>query len=329
VKILVIRFSSIGDIVLTTPILTAIKKKYPKAEIDFVTLKRFKDAISGNKNIDNLILFDKEKYKGIIGIYKFSKEIKLNNYDVIIDLHSKIRSKMLSKFIGVKTYRYKKRSWWKTFLVKMRLIKYSVDDTIVNNYFGAVKKGLGIIKNSEKIEFNFTKKDLEKVEKYKNSIVFAPGASKETKKWPKENFGELGKLLLEKNEKKIILIGSKKEYEELEVIKKIAGDNVINLAGELTLKESGALMSQAEFVLTNDSGPFHIARGVGSKVFVIFGPTDPNMFAYDERSVLLYENVNCSPCSLHGDEECPKKHFDCMRKLTAKKVYNIIKEPKK
>ncbi len=324
-KILVIRFSSIGDIILTTPVLTAIKTKYPNSEIDFVTLERFKDAISGNKNIDKLILFNKEKYKGINGIYKFSKTIKSNNYDIVIDLHSKMRSKILTKFISAKTYRYKKRSWWKTLLVKMRIIKYEVDGTIVNNYFGAVKKGLGVIKNSEKLEFDFTKKDLEKVEKYKNSIIFAPGASKETKKWPKEYFGELGKLLLKNSNKKIILIGSKKEYEELEVIKNIAGKDIINLAGKLSLKESGALMSQAEFVLTNDSGPFHIARGVRSKVFAIFGPTAPNMFEYDEKSILIYENTSCSPCSLHGDAECPKKHFDCMKKLTAKKVFYIIK----
>ena len=97
-----------------------------------------------------------------------------------------------------------------------------------------------------------------------------------------------------------------------------------NLAGKLTLKESGALIATARYVIANDSGPFHIARGVGQNVFVIFGPTDPKMFTYDQGAVLIYSNATCSPCSLHGDPVCPKGHFKCMLDLTPEKVYQII-----
>lgn len=324
-KILIIRMSSIGDVILTTPVITELRKKYPDAIIDFIVLDKFYDSISLNPELNNIIKFEKEKYKGYFGIKRFTNLIKKENYDVIIDLHSKIRSKLISQFLGVKTYRYKKRSWWKTLLVKLKLIRYNVDDTIIKNYFGAVKD-LGIVYKGEKLRFSYSNDDLKRVKVYDDYIVFAPGASKETKKWTKQNFAQLAVLLNRYYDKKILLIGGKSEYEELEIIKDNAGEFVINLAGKLSLKESGALLSKAEFLVTNDSGPFHIGRGVGCKSFVIFGPTDPGMFEYNEDAILLYNSEPCSPCSLHGDKVCPKGHFNCMTNLTGEKVFNIIKD---
>ena len=132
--------SSIGDVILTTPVLKAFKRKYPEAEIDFVVMEQFKDAISGLKYIDNLITFNKKKDDGIKNIKKFADRLKANKYDYVFDLHAKFRSKIIAKRLGVKTYTYKKRAWWKTLLVKLRLIKYQVDDTIIKNYFGAFKE---------------------------------------------------------------------------------------------------------------------------------------------------------------------------------------------
>ncbi len=322
-KILVIRLSSFGDVILTTPILTELRAKYPQAEIDFIVLDKFREAIRLNKNIDNLIVFEKDKYKGVKGIYNFSKT--LGEYDLIIDLHAKLRSILISKFTKGKVLRYEKRAWWKTLLVKMKLIKYSVDDTIIKNYFKPLKS-LGINYKGEKLDFDYSEKDLKKVDEYNDFIVFAPGASKETKKWKKEYFGQLAIKLSEKYKKKIILIGGGNEVEELDYINEVSGGICINLAGKLSLKESGALLSKAEFLLTNDSGPFHMGRGVKTLSFVIFGPTDPNMFEYDKNSILLYANEECSPCSLHGDKVCPKGHFNCMNNLTVDKVFDLIKE---
>ena len=321
-KILVIRMSSFGDVILTTPVLTQLREKYPNAVIDFIVLDKFKVAIRGNKNIDNLIIFEKDKYKGLSGIYKFSK--KLGDYDLIIDLHAKMRSFMISKLVKGRVLRYKKRALWKSLFVKWKLIKYSVDHTIVKSYFKPLEV-LGLKCRGEELEFDFEAKDLEKVKEYEEFVVFAPGASKETKKWTKENFSRLGKLINDKFNKKIILIGGKNEWEELEEIRKNSGEFCINLGGKLSLKESGALLSKADFVVTNDSGPFHMARGVNTLSFVIFGPTDPNMFEYNNNSILLFGNEPCSPCSLHGDKVCPKGHFNCMKNLTAEKVFEIVK----
>ncbi|MGL4403030.1 MAG: glycosyltransferase family 9 protein, partial [Fusobacteriaceae bacterium] len=243
-KILVIRLSSIGDIILTTPVLRAFKEKYPDAVVDFLVMDKFKDSIEGSAYVDNLILFKKGENDGIENLRKFAKKLKKNKYDYVFDLHGKFRSLALTKFIGIKSYRYKKRSLWKTILVKMRAIRYSVDDTIVKNYFGAFRK-FGIKYSGEKISFPFTEKDLDSIDKnYYGLPIMAPGASKNTKKWIPEEFGKLAKIFHEKWGVKTLIIGGPEDNERAKIIEEISGGAAINITGKLSLKESGALLSK-------------------------------------------------------------------------------------
>lgn len=320
-RILVIRMSSIGDIILTTPVLKAFKEKYPKATVDFLVMEEFKEAISGVPYIDNLILFDKKKDDGIKNICKFGKKLKENCYDYVFDLHSKFRSKIIAKKIGAKTYTYKKRTWWKGIVVKLRLAKYKVDDTIVKNYFGAFKDFKLEYKGED---LTFVTSDDKKFIQYKGLPVMAVGASKKTKEWTIEGFAEVAKLIYDKRRLKSVLIGGKKEWEKCELIRKLSGNVCINLAGKLSLKESGVVLKLGKFLITNDSGPFHIARGVKTKTFVIFGATSPEMFEFCKTDILIYRGEDCSPCSLHGDEVCPKGDFKCMKSISGKDVFEKI-----
>lgn len=329
-KILVIRLSSIGDIIVTTPVLRSLREKYPDAQIDFVVMDKFKESLVGNKSINNLIIFEREKYKSLKKLIEFSKQLRVIGYDLVIDLHAKMRSTVISRFCGAKKIlRYKKRFALQSLLINMRVIKNKYSESIVRKYYKPLKE-IGIEYVVENIEFDYSEKDKLKPSRIKERtgdyIVFAPGASKETKKWPKEYFSELGKMLVEDLNKSIVLIGGKNEWNELEFIRNEIGERCYNAAGELNLKESGALLAGAEFAVTNDSGPFHIARGVKALVFVIFGPTDPNMFEYNKKSILIYGNEPCSSCSLHGDKVCPKKHFNCMKNITPENLMKKIKE---
>jgi len=317
----VIRLSSIGDIILTTPVLEALRSRYPDAQIDFLVMDRFKDAMQGVPWIDNLILFPKASYKGLHGLIRFGKQLSQTHYDVVIDLHAKIRSIIIARQLKTRVLRYRKRAWWKSILVPLRLTTYHVDDTIVRNYFRPLSK-LDVYYTREKLYFHFEPSDLEAVQITGDFVVLAPGAANQTKKWLPEYFGRLGHLI----QKPVVIVGGKEEFEAFEEIRRIIGSSCKNMAGKLSLKESGALISRAQYVVTNDSGPFHIARGVNSKVFVIFGPTDPKMFTYDDNTVLLYNDLDCSPCSLHGDEKCPQGHFRCMKELTPEKVFAKISE---
>ena len=319
-KFLVIRLSSIGDVILTTPVLAALKHKYPDASIDFVVMDTFKDAISGNPHIDSLILFDKNKYKGITGIYDFTRTLKSKRYDYIIDLHAKIRSRLISFLVTGKVLRYKKRALWKSLLVPLGWVRYHVDDTIVRNYFAPLKR-IHVYFSGEDLSFYFRDQDAARVRSFQGAVVMAPGAANPTKKWLPDHFAALGQMLNEP----VVLIGGREEFQVCEEICKTIGEKCQNLAGQLSLKESGALIAGANFIVCNDSGPFHMARGTRTKAYVIFGPTDPDMFSYNQKSVLIYAGLDCSPCSLHGDKKCPKGHFNCMLTLTPESVYKIIK----
>ena len=329
-RILVIRLSSIGDVILSTAVLRAFKEKYPDSIIDFLVMDKFQEAIRLSPYVDNLLVFDKKKNDGIVNLIKYSKMLSKNKYDYVFDIHSKFRSKILTfvlkKIYHIKTFSYKKRAFWKSLLVNMKVIKYEVDNTIVKNYFSAFKD-FKLEYKGEKLNFSFEEELKDKFEKYVDYPVFAVGASKETKKWNVNGFGNLAKELYKKYNKKVILIGGKEDIDRCKKIEEISENSVIDLSGKLSLKETGALLSRAKFLVTNDSGPFHIARGVSCRTYVIFGPTSPKMFEFAENEILVYNrDVRCSPCSLHGDKDCPKKHFKCMEELSYKYIFDLIVE---
>jgi len=319
-NILVIRLSSFGDVILTTPVVRALRHRYPRSTIDFLVMDCFREAIDGNPDISRILEFKRSEYKGLAGIIRFSRGLKPAKYDLVIDLHAKLRSHLICKVLGTRTLRYSKRSLWKSLGVRLRLIRYRTDDTIVNNYFRPLGT-LGIAPGPETLSFAFSQHDLTTVAAYADHIVMAPGAANATKKWPAEYFGQLGRLL----NSKIVLIGGPEDVQELEAIRQRIGPDICdNLAGRFNLKKSGALLSIARFTITNDSGPFHLARAGGRPVFVIFGPTDPGMFTFNPNETLIYAGEPCAPCSLHGDPRCPKGHFRCMKNLTPEMVYKII-----
>ena len=321
-KILIIRLSSIGDIILTTPVVRALARKYPQAAIDFLVMDRFRDAILGNPDIANVIEFQPGRYKGLAGIFRFSRTLKAADYDLVLDLHAKLRSRLICLALNTRTLRYRKRSLWKTLGVRLRLMRYHTDDTIVGNYFRPLDN-LGVPRDPEELTLAFAPEDLEAVKVFENRVVFAPGAANPTKKWPAEYFGDLGRMLAQPT----VLVGGSEDARVLEGIRQHIGPDICeNLAGKLTLKQSGALLSLARFVVTNDSGPFHMARAGGRPIFVIFGPTDPGMFAFNPNETLIYSGEPCAPCSLHGDKKCPQGHFRCMLHLTPEIVYDIIQQ---
>lgn len=322
-RILVIRLSSIGDILLTTPVLRAWKEKYPDSTLDFLVLDKFQEVLKGNPWIDTIHVFKKEQHDGLLSIVKFAKDLSKNNYDYIFDLHNKFRSQLIRWAMGSPYFVYKKRKWWKSLLVNLGWISYQVDDTIIRNYFGAFSQ-FSLPYQGEILEFYVEDILKESFKKYQNYPILAPGASKNTKKWPWESFAELARLLYQVYGKKSILIGGKEDKIICEKIIEKSGGKAISFAGKLSLAESGALLSQAAFLVTNDSGPFHIARGVSCLSFVIFGPTSPKMFDLGERDILIYAGISCAPCSLHGDKTCPKKHFACMKKITAEQILKRI-----
>ena len=335
-KILIIRFSSFGDVVLTTPVIRKIKDRYPDAHIDFLVYDAFSEAISLNPDIGRLIVFERKKSKDKHYIGKMIEKLKQEKYDFVIDLHSKLLSGIIGRSLKNKKtayLKYKKRKWWKTLLVKAGLIPYNADCTIVESYFTALRK-LGIAFTRENMEsgrgdglefYIDERKEKEFAEKFElkkeKYFVLAPGASKFTKKWPFYN--ELAENLLKATKERIFVIGGPEDYDS------VKGDpegRIVNLCGKISFKESGIVLKYSELAVVNDSGPFHIGRAVGSKIFVFFGPTDPKLFSF-EKTTFLLKNPDCRPHSLYGNDKFPKKYENCMKGITVESVFEkIIKE---
>jgi ADP-heptose:LPS heptosyltransferase len=316
-RILVIRLTSLGDVILTTPVVAALRERYPDARIDYLVMQNCADAIAGNPHIDTLHCFDKSRHWGITGLVAYARQ--LGAYDLIIDLHAKLRSRILSARIPGRVLRYRKRPWWKAIGVHLGLIRYRADAPIVTAYFKALAP-LGIPVGCEDLSFTYCQADQEQVAAYAGAVVLAIGAANATKRWPADHFARLGELIADP----VVVIGGSDDAADGEMIRHRIGNRCTNLAGRLSLKASGALLATAPYVICNDSASFHMARAVGTRTFVIFGPTDPGMFTYNERSVLIYRGEPCAPCSLHGDRKCPKGHFDCMRRLTPETVLAAI-----
>ena len=315
-KILVIRLSSLGDIILTTPIIRAIKENYPKLRIDFMLRKEYGDILKFNPNINELILLNKD-YK----LDQIRDLIKNNGYNLIIDLQNNLRSRLLS-FNITEIRRFKKPHIKKLLLVKLKLNTFNKVISIPERYAMSIP-GLELDKGGlelhlpDNIETNLSDKF--------EYVGFCPGSRHLTKMWPQENFIKLGQLL-SVHGYKIVLFGGR---DDIKVCKAISEEleGSINLSNDNKLLELAAGMKRCKFVLCNDSGLMHTASAVNIPVAAIFGSTvrEFGFFPYKGKNLVLEnKSLSCRPCTHIGREKCPKSHMDCLKKLTPEFVFSEL-----
>ena len=310
-KILVIRFSSIGDIVLTFPVLRCIKEQLPNSEIHLVTKKGFSELIGASGSVDQCHLLGNS-------LADMAKQLKDQNFDVVIDLHNNLRSRILCFQLGVKrTYHFRKLNFLKWILVRFKR-NYLPKIHIVDRYFDTVKS-IGVSNdgknNSFFIHLNSNIQEELKLQD-KNYIAIAIGAQFETKQIPIIKLKEI----ISKIEIPIVLLGGKMDIQKSNTLIRMHPDkNIINACGKYSLIESAAIMEKSKMVLTGDTGLMHIAACFDIPIFVIWGNTTPyfGMSPYKPEgnsSVHNFEvqNLSCRPCSKIGYHECPKGHFNCM-----------------
>ncbi len=324
-KILVIRFSSIGDIVLTFHALRCLKEKHPNAEVHFLTKSTYKELLLASTFHDKTLFFD--------GDLKQTKgEIRKENYSHIIDLHNNLRTRLLTFGIsGVQLKRLVKLNWKKWLLTRLKKNKLP-NKHVVDRYIDAFtdldvksdhKNTAFFVPNTFEIELN--RYDLRK----KSFLAIAMGAQYRTKKFPVASLIEV----IESYDLPIVLLGGHTEQEDGKKIQAaFPQKKMYNLCGELSLLASASILSQAKTVLTNDTGLMHIAAMFDVPIVSIWGNTVPafGMSPYrpgNEKSVKIHEVVglNCRPCSKIGYQECPKGHFKCMEKQDLSAIATDIK----
>jgi len=335
-KILIIRLSSIGDILLTTPVVRLLKQKYPGSKIDFVIRNEFAELLIHHPGIRQFFIFDKNRnFKTLKHI---RQEIKNEQYDLIVDLHKNFRSFYLTKFSSAKrVIRYKKDVIRRFFLVKFKLNLYKEIIPIYLRYLNCLKpfqifyddKGLDLFFDDEIKERIFN--EYAQFLKVPGSLIvgIAPGSKHATKRWTPEGFSSVINFLTDKKKAKIIIFGSQADQEIVQSLKIENHQSVLDVTGKLSLLESATFMNHCELVLTNDSGLMHLASALKKKVVAIFGSTTEELgfFPYTtEHIVIQNKNLSCRPCSYIGRKKCPREHFKCMKEIEAEQVISPVEE---
>ena len=317
---MLIRFSSIGDIVLTTPIIRCLKQQLYGVELHFLTKETNKTILSGNPYIDKLHYLQSSLGQTI-------KYIKEAQFDLIIDLHNNLRSRLISLFCGVKIIRFNKINIAKWLMVNFK-INVLPNKHIVDRYFEAIK-ALSIKNDRKGLDFF-----IEPAHQYEHPflnepyIAIAVGAKHFTKCIPPEKLI----YIVKKIPQRFVLLGDKNDMLSAQIINKQFPKKTLNLCGKINLQQSASVIKNAKAVITGDTALMHIAAAFNKPVFSVWGNTIPQfgMYSYlfknDKKLTIndlhIYENnnISCRPCSKIGFSKCPKKHFKCMLGINYSKL---------
>lgn len=310
-KILIIRLSSLGDVILATGMPKLIKEKYPGTRVDFISQNPFADVLRNNSNIDNLYIYSKKS--GVITDRR-GREIKLNpdDYSFVYDLQKNRHSKRISSKINASVKRIKKNNFKKFLLVRFKINLLS-DFKHVFKKYAEVAGIKNISADDYKLEINYDCKMPYNSGK-KRLAAIAPGAKHFTKRFPYEKFVEIGEMLRYEYGFDIVLLGSKDETEVCSKISDALSFSVVDMSGKTSILESTALIDDSDLLMCNDSALMHIGSAVGTPLIAIFGSTSEEFgfFPLGGKSLVLQKDLPCRPCTHIGRAECPKGHFDCM-----------------
>ena len=337
-KILIIKPSSLGDVIHSLPFLRAIKDTFQDAHIEWVISKSLKGILERNPLIDKLIVFDKDSWKklrnfpktakGVVGLVK---TLRAGRYNMVVDLQGLLRTGVMAFFapsplkIGFKHAREGSRHFYNK--------KISV-----NGSLHAVDKCLEVAKSvgakTNRVEFPLYIDDTERriirslIGNLTEYVVVVPSARWETKRWPPRNFG----TLIAKLPVPCVITGTNADKQTVQQVMAFSGEKGINLCGKTGLKELTALIAESKAVVSNDSGPMHIGAALGIPVIALFGPTDPSKTGpygwseicteqKSEKLKVLRASLDCSPCFR---KKC--KDPLCMRNISVETVFKEIKE---
>lgn len=325
-KVLVIRFSSIGDIVLTTPVVRVLKTQLPDAEVHYCTKKGFAGILKANPYIDKLHLLEDD-------LNVLVQQLKAEKFDYIIDLHHNLRTALIKRRLGVKAYSFDKLNFEKWLMVNLKINRLP-NVHIVDRYVQTAAP-LGVKMDELGLDYFIPEQDevpLEWLPETHRSgyVAYAIGAQHNTKKLPLSRMIEL----CDKINKPIVLLGGKEDAENGERIEKFflqaeasqayeeglqkllnKKTQIFNACGKFNLNQSASLVRQASHVFTHDTGLMHIAAAFKRPIFSIWGNTIPEFGMYPYRTqftVLEKKGLSCRPCSKIGYNKCPRQHFLCM-----------------
>lgn len=324
-KILIIRFSSIGDIVLTTPVVRCVSCQYKNVEVHFLTKRKFSAIVENNPYVDKVYAIDKD-------VSEVMPQLRRESYHHIIDLHHNLRSFQVIIGLLRPFHSFRKLNFRKWLLVRFRL-KVMPAVHIVDRYMKTVRK-LGVVNDEQGLNFFIPENqqlDIKTLpEAFRLGYVgFVIGGKHNTKILPVEKVIEVCKAI----DKPVILIGGPEDAERGEAIASSPGLIVFNACGKYNLIQSASLVRHARIIITNDTGLMHIAAAFKKPIVSIWGNTVPELGMYPylqftnvPQLIAEVKGLDCRPCSKIGFEQCPKGHFRCMLAQDTGLIAGFVKE---
>jgi len=339
-KILIVQTGFIGDVVLSTPLVEALIKIYPGAELSILTTPASSEIFKEDLRIKEVIKFDKRAaHSGIGGFYKILKEIKKRQFDIVFSLHKSSRTSLLLAFSGIPlTYGFSQASL--SFLYTKVAKRNKTEHDVYRNLSILSVLDLDYHDFSFPLSISLSELTINKVKnklkifEEKKIVAIAPGSVWLTKTWTKEGFSELcEKLIL--SDYRIVLIGGPSDLDlSKEIVKTFDSENkyedkYLNLVGRLSILESVALIKNSYVVVANDSAPLHFASSMQTPVVAIFCATIPE-FGFGPwmtpNKILEVKNLSCRPCGRHGGNSCPTGTHACRLGISATQVLKAVSE---
>lgn len=327
-KILLIRLSSIGDILLTSPLLRSLHGRFPQAQIDFCIKERYADLIKDHPYLRRRVILA-EPY-GWSELFRARRLIRAERYDLIIDVHRNLRSLFL-RDPRARIATYAKQYWKRWLLVHAGVNRYQELVPVYRRYLAGLAPW-GIQPDGQGLEFFLCEEDKAfarsrltelGVDPAVQRIGFAVGAGHATKQWPAEHFIALAGLLAGQTALRVFIYGDDRDRTVARRIAAAIGNAAIDLSGTMNLRETAAMIAAMDLMVTNDSGLMHLAVALGIKTVSIFGCTTRELgFFPDAPFSRVVENngLACRPCTTMGRRRCPKGHFRCMTEVTPEQV---------
>lgn len=323
VKYLVIRFSSIGDIVLTSPLLRCLKQQVEGAEIHFLTKKSFANIVKNNPNVSKVYTIESS-------IYEILPQLKAEDYTYVIDLHYNLRSVMLKMRLNKLAFTFNKLNIKKWMLVNF---KYSSlpKTHIVDRYLETVKL-FGVKNDGKGLDLFIAKEEeidvLTLPEVFHNGyIAFVIGAKHFTKRLPTKKIISI----CDKIKRPILLLGGKEDEQNANEILKNSSATIYNACGKFSLQQSASLVKQATKVITHDTGLMHIAAAFNKEIISVWGNTVPEFgmtpylaTGFKPAKIVEVNGLSCRPCSKIGFNKCPRKHFNCMNLIDENEITESV-----
>ena len=317
-KILIIRFSSIGDIILTTPVLRCLKKQKPDCEIHFLTKAGFASLVENNPYVSKIYTI-KDK------VSELSEVLKKENYGLVIDLHHNLRSAQVKRLVGAGAFSFRKLNIEKWLLVNLKINKLPPIH-IVDRYFETLKT-LGITIDQLVLDYFIPEKDrVDTVSAFKFIIngyhALVVGGSYYTKQIPLNKLQQICRL----SDKPLVILGGKEDVAIGAQLEKEFTGKVFSACGKFNIHQSASIIQQADKVITSDTGLMHIASAFKKDIISLWGNTVPEFGMYPylpgkHSKILEVKHLSCRPCSKLGYNKCPKGHFKCMNEIDVNGIF--------